>query len=120
MDISKAAINVLRALDVPDCLPEDQLPSDVAVSLIPYLEDMGMIQVRTIVPPGLEPDYPRGYVGYVTSSAGKEVLHKASEEKKSSCLRAIGKVLLELLVLVVGILVEHFGSVVELVKGVFR
>ena len=56
----------------------------------------------------------------LVSVLSKEVLHKASEEKKSSRLRAIGKVLLELLVLLAGVLIEHFGSVVELVKGVFR
>jgi len=116
MDISKAALAILKTLNVSDGIPEDKLPKDLDFSLLPYLIDKDLVLCCTIVPPNVEPAYPRGYISYKTSPAGQEELCKANEQKKSRFLGWVGKVLFELFVFLLGFVAAHYQEILETIK----
>lgn len=77
---SPESLKVLKALNVPYPIPEDRLPKNVNLSLIPFLLERELVKKISLVPPGREDEYPYGLWAYIIDSAGLEVLQEADEE----------------------------------------
>lgn len=78
--LSTESLKVLQALNVPYPIPEDRLPKNVDLSLIPFLLERKMVKKVSLVPPDRECEYPYGLWAYIIDSPGVEVLQEAHDE----------------------------------------
>ena len=76
---SNETLKILKVLNTPYPTPEDKLPSGYDWSLLPNLVSIHWVKKVSLVHPNREPDYPHGLWGYITDSAGKEVLYAADD-----------------------------------------
>lgn len=122
--ISPQSYHALQFFSVDKALPDDELPDCLVrdFTRIKLLLEQGLIFSTTLCPPNKEEAYPRGLAGYYLSAKGVDAIseferisNEQAERKKqqrfSNKLAVLG-IFVPLITFILGLVVEHYSSVV--------
>ena len=83
--MSPDTLSALRLLHARSLLLETDRPDWLSLDRLLYLEDQRLIRSVTVCPPGKEPEFPRGLIGYELTPAGEDALaeYESSERQRT-------------------------------------